>query len=87
MQSKCYLEIVRLCAHQGMVWRFFLITWETFGSGASKVRSEKSCVSILRCVDNEHNKQTQSYSVCHELRQQSLSQADCSQGIAGSVLG
>lgn len=35
----------------------------------------------------EHGQWAQSYSVCDELRQQSLSQADCSQGITESVLG
>lgn len=66
----------------------FLFTWETFGSGVSEVRTAKiPHFNSPLSVDNEHNKQAQSYTVRDELRQQSLSQADCSQGITESVLG
>lgn len=87
MQSKCYLEIARLFTHWRMVWGFFdylgsLWIW-CFRSKDRKIPHFNSLLS----VDNEHNKQAQSYSVCDELRQQSLSQADCSQGITESVLG
>jgi len=64
-----------------------LITWETFGSGASEVRTEKTLISMRLSAQNEQSAHAQSYSVRHELRQQSLSRADCSQGITESVLG
>lgn len=88
MQSKCYLEIVRLFTHLGTF--FYFIFFNSLGNlwiwcFRSKDRKILHLNSSLN-VDNEHNKEAQSYSVCNELRQQSLSEADCSQGITESVL-